>query len=45
VINDCWRVEGDRIDLSQIDASTKASGNQAFTFIADKVFSVTFPRV
>lgn len=31
----------DRIDLSQIDASTKAGGNQAFSFIAKSAFSGT----
>lgn len=29
----------DRIDLREIDASTKAGGNQAFTFIAKSAFS------
>lgn len=31
--------EGDKIDLSAIDASTKATGNQAFSFVATKAFS------
>lgn len=31
--------EGDRIDLSRIDADTAATGNQAFTFIGASAFS------
>ncbi|WP_249116738.1 calcium-binding protein [Ciceribacter sp. L1K23] len=36
LILDFSRSQGDRIDLSAIDASTKSSGNQAFTFIGEK---------
>lgn len=32
-------VEADRIDLSVIDASTKTTGNQAFTFLGTAAFS------
>jgi Ca2+-binding RTX toxin-like protein len=39
VILDFSHAEGDRIDLSGIDASTRASGNQAFAFIGAKAFS------
>ncbi|MBO3762537.1 calcium-binding protein [Ciceribacter sp. L1K22] len=35
-IYDFSRSQGDRIDLSALDASTKSSGNQAFTFIGEK---------
>jgi Ca2+-binding RTX toxin-like protein len=38
-ITDFSRSEGDRIDLSGIDASTWSSGNQAFTFIGSSNFS------
>lgn len=31
--------QGDHIDLSAIDASTKSAGNQAFSFIGTKAFS------
>lgn len=36
MIYDFSRSQGDRIDLSAIDASTKSSGDQAFTFIGEK---------
>jgi len=39
VIRDFSHAQGDDIDLSGIDANTKASGNQAFSFIGDKAFS------
>ncbi|MBO3762535.1 calcium-binding protein [Ciceribacter sp. L1K22] len=39
VIEDFSRSQGDRIDLSAIDASTKSSGNQAFSFIGEKAFT------
>ena len=39
VINDFSHSQGDEIDLRGIDASTKASGNQAFSFIGSKDFS------
>ncbi|MBR0556581.1 calcium-binding protein [Ciceribacter sp. L1K23] len=35
-ILDFSRSQGDKIDLSAIDASTKSSGNQAFSFIGEK---------
>ncbi|MBR0556589.1 type I secretion C-terminal target domain-containing protein [Ciceribacter sp. L1K23] len=38
-IEDFSRSQGDKIDLSAIDASTKSSGNQAFTFIGEKAYS------
>jgi len=38
-INDFTRSEGDRIDLSGIDANLYADGNQAFTFIGNAAFS------
>ncbi|MBO3762536.1 calcium-binding protein [Ciceribacter sp. L1K22] len=38
-IYDFSRGQGDRIDLSAIDASTKSSGNQAFSFIGEKAFT------
>ena len=31
--------QGDKVDLSAIDANAKAGGNQAFTFIGDDAFS------
>lgn len=31
--------EGDRVDVSTIDADTRAAGNQAFTFIAEAAFT------
>ena len=34
-----FRSEGDRIDLSAIDAKTGQSGNQAFTFIGGNAFT------
>jgi Ca2+-binding RTX toxin-like protein len=39
VIRDFSRAQGDDIDLSGIDASTKAAGNQGFSFIGSKGFS------
>ncbi|WP_309802521.1 calcium-binding protein [Methylopila jiangsuensis] len=39
VIYDFKRSEGDRIDLSGIDASISAGGNQAFSFIGTTAFS------
>lgn len=38
-IRDFSRSQGDKINLSGIDANTKASGNQAFDFIGSKAFS------
>ncbi|MBO3762540.1 calcium-binding protein [Ciceribacter sp. L1K22] len=38
-IEDFSRSQGDRIDLSAIDASTKSSGNQAFSFVGEKSYS------
>ena len=39
VISDFSRSQGDRIDLQDIDASTKAAGDQAFAFVGAKAFS------
>ncbi|MBO3759451.1 calcium-binding protein [Ciceribacter sp. L1K22] len=39
MIYDFSHGQGDRIDLSAIDASTKSSGNQAFSFIGEKAYS------
>ncbi|MBO3761341.1 calcium-binding protein [Ciceribacter sp. L1K22] len=39
MIYDFSRADGDRIDLSTIDASTKTSGNQAFSFVGEKTYS------
>lgn len=39
MIYDFSKSQRDKIDLSTIDASTTASGNQAFTFIGEKGFS------
>lgn len=39
VVLDFSRAQGDRIDLSGIDANTVTSGNQAFTFIGSAAFS------
>jgi Ca2+-binding RTX toxin-like protein len=39
LITDFSKVEGDRIDLAAIDASTLTSGNQAFTFIGTSAFT------
>ncbi len=39
VIADFSRAQGDRIDLSAIDANTGAGGNQAFTFIGNAAFT------
>ncbi|WP_449219877.1 hypothetical protein [Tistrella mobilis] len=41
VILDFSRAEGDRIDLSQIDAQTGLAGNQAFSFIGAAWFDGT----
>lgn len=41
LIGDFSHGEGDRIDLSGIDANTNAAGNQAFTFIGGAAFSGT----
>lgn len=41
VITDFDRAEGDRIDLSGMDASVSADGDQAFAFIATAAFSGT----
>ncbi len=38
-IMDFSRAQGDKIDLSDIDANTKVGGNQGFAFIGDKGFS------
>lgn len=38
-ITDFNRAQGDKIDLSAIDASSAVSGNQAFTFIGATAFS------
>jgi hypothetical protein len=40
-ITDFKHSEGDKIDLSAIDANDKLSGDQAFTFIGTKAFSKT----
>jgi serralysin len=39
VVADFNRGQGDRVDLSGIDANIVASGNQAFTFIGTAAFS------
>ena len=41
MIADFNRREGDRLDLSAIDADTSSGGDQAFTFIAGRDFSGT----
>jgi len=38
-IRDFSRAQGDKIDLSAIDANTGAAGNQAFTFIGTALYS------
>jgi Ca2+-binding RTX toxin-like protein len=38
-ITDFSRAQGDKIDLSLIDANTSASGNQAFTFIGNSLYT------
>ncbi|MBR0556578.1 calcium-binding protein [Ciceribacter sp. L1K23] len=38
-IYDFSRSQGDKIDLSALDASTKSTGNQAFSFIGEKAFT------
>ena len=38
-IHDFNRSQGDRIDLSLMDANEQATGNQAFTFIGQAKFS------
>jgi Ca2+-binding RTX toxin-like protein len=40
-VSDFSAAQGDRIDLSGIDADVYGSGNQAFTFIGDAAFSGT----
>jgi len=40
-IFDFDRLEGDKIDLSVIDASTKLSGNQAFKFLGSAAYTKT----
>jgi len=39
VIKDFSRSQGDKIDLSEIDARTDWSGNQAFSYVGTKAFS------
>ncbi|MGO1076736.1 calcium-binding protein [Inquilinus sp. CA228] len=39
VITDFSRAQGDRIDLSQIDANRAAAGDQAFTFIGTGLYT------
>lgn len=39
VVRDFHRAEGDHLDLSQLDASTSASGDQDPTFIGQKAFT------
>lgn len=39
IIYDFSRSQGDKIDLSAIDARSTTSGNEAFTFIGEKAFS------
>jgi serralysin len=41
IVRDFNRAQGDRIDLSMIDADVYGSGNQAFTFIGTGAFSGT----
>ena len=41
VILDVSHAQGDKIDLSETDANTKATGNPAFTFLGDGVFIST----
>ena len=43
VITDFKRAQGDKIDLSAIDANTSLMGNQEFTFIGSKTFSKNHP--
>ena len=43
VISDFSSAQGDKIDLSTLDASTLSSGNQAFTFIGAGYFSFNVP--
>lgn len=38
VIGDFWRSQGDKIDLSGIDANSRSAGNQKFDFIGEKEF-------
>ncbi|HTV66966.1 MAG TPA: M10 family metallopeptidase C-terminal domain-containing protein, partial [Rhizobiaceae bacterium] len=38
-IEDFSRAQGDKIQLTAIDANTKLAGNQAFTFIGTAAFS------
>uniref|UniRef100_UPI00313DC09B beta strand repeat-containing protein n=1 Tax=Inquilinus sp. OTU3971 TaxID=3043855 RepID=UPI00313DC09B len=39
IITDFTRAQGDRIDLSAIDANTAAAGDQAFVFIGSALYS------
>lgn len=39
LIDDFSHAQGDRIDLATIDANTRTSGNQAFSFIGDADFA------
>lgn len=39
LIGDFSRAEGDRIDVSGLDANTKVAGDQAFTFVGTAAFS------
>ena len=39
MLQDYWRTQSDRIDVSGIDANSKVAGDQAFAFIATKNFS------
>lgn len=41
IIVDFSRAQGDKVDLSTIDANSLASGNQAFKFIGTAAFSLT----
>jgi serralysin len=40
IVMDFNRVQGDRIDLSRIDANISATGDQAFTFIGTATFTL-----
>jgi Ca2+-binding RTX toxin-like protein len=44
-IRDFSRAQGDRIDLSGIDANVQAAGNQAFTFVGEQGFTGTVGEV
>lgn len=43
IITDFSHTQGDRIDLSDMDANAVLKGNQSFTFIGDKIFSKNHP--